>query len=405
MKQKPIFKITFPALRLALCMGMCLFALVSCSQDDGVGTPPAEEDVYINLHINVPGSISANGRALSSADETTVNNLQVLVFNAADLFQYKAEISVPAGLATSDGGVYVRLKRSTMGETYYLVMLANTGELTPTGNPGKRAVLERYAFSTTTGGGGSLISGFPNSGGTSVPMWGESIPQVINSKTAFGTISLHRAVARVDVGVNIKNDEASSSDDNPVAEGLKYFRLTDVRVYNSLDMGYVASTEGFGTVSVPAGAKVYSPNCWVDYNTVKDYKLTHHDIYIAEVMNHTADTDGAFTLNKELKNRCCLVVGGKYVDKNTADGELNTALNNAAITYYRIDFLRESGNDATLQDIERNHRYIFNITGVHGLGYTSPEDAFENKPMNISVNEVGGWDDGSMNGDYVVEVE
>ena len=94
------------------------------------------------------------------------------------------------------------MKKSVRGESYYLVLLANADEVNPSGNPTQTEVLEQCTFAATTGGN----PGFPHSEGTTLPMWGESIPQVIDSDTNFGTISFYRAVARVDIGVNFQKD-------------------------------------------------------------------------------------------------------------------------------------------------------------------------------------------------------
>ena len=365
-----IFKTTFAVSRWALCMGACLLLVLSCDVDESMRTSPAEEDVYISLRINVPGNKEAGTRALLPDDESAITNLQVLVFNALDVFQYKAEVG---GL---DGTIYVRLRKSSHDEPYYLVLLANTSDFTPSGTMTKEEILQQYTFVAMHGGD----AGYPNASGTSLPMWGKSTPEIINSATDFGAISVYRAVARVDVGVKFKKnnaDNTASDDDQPEAEGLDEFKLTSVRLYNSLDKGYVAPVGGYGTISIPDDAAPYTPN-YVEY-PVANEKQTDHEIYLAEVKNHTADKS-----NKAMQERCCIVVGGNYKGSET---------------YYRIDFLEDGKTNATLMDIMRNSRYIFNITSVYGPGYDTPGEAFENKPFNISVN-VEHWDHALGSTDY-----
>ena len=363
-------------------MGVCLLALCSCSEDEGTGTAPAEqqEDVYINLRINVPGGETARTRALTPANESAIGNLQVLVFNAVDQFKYKAEIGTLDDAAS--GTIYVRLRRSTNAEQYHLVLLANAAELNPTANQAKKETLTQATFTVGK-------TGYPHDAGTPLPMWGESIPQVIDSDTDFGTINIYRAVARVDVGVAFaKTGEGETIPDQPVAQGLANFKLTGVQVYNSLDKGYVAPLDGYGTISIPEAAAVHTPNAYIDYS-ISGGKQTDHEIYLAEVNNHNDDQGKTV---KAMANRCCLVVEGQYA----AD---EAGVETARKTYYRIDFLDDGITDAKLTDILRNHRYTFNITSVYGPGYDKPQDAFENQPFNISVN-VQHWDQGLEYSDY-----
>ena len=383
MKLKRILRTSFSVFRQTLCLGACLFAVLSCESDECPNRSSVEDDVYISLRINVPGDTGTRTRALSIADESAIDNLQVLVFNGIDLFQYKAELGTPD--AVSDGKVYVRLKKSVGGESYSLVLLANADEVNPSGNPTKTAVLEQCTFAATTGSN----PGFPYSEGTTLPMWGESIPQVIDSNTNFGTISFYRAVARVDIGVNFQKDSGDGTvpDDNPVADGSKRFRLTSARVYNSLDKGYVAPLVGYGTISIPGTASIYTPGNYVDY-PVSGWKQTDHEIYLAEVENHMSDG----STKKSLQERCCIIVGGLYT--NTDDD-----FDNVSETYYRIDFLGDGKTDDTLLDIFRNHRYVFNITSVYGPGYETPVEALANRPVNLSVN-VEHWDHGLNITDY-----
>ena len=177
-------------------------------------------------------------------------------------------------------------------------------------------------------------------------------------------------------------------DDKPVADGSKRFRLTSARVYNSLDKGYVAPLLGYGTISIPGTASVYTtPGNYVDY-PVSGWKQTDHEIYLAEVENHASDG----STKKSLQNRCCIIVEGLYTD--TDDN-----FDNVSETYYRIDFLGDGKTDDTLLDIFRNHRYVFNITSVYGPGYETPGEALANRPVNLSVN-VEHWDHGLNITDY-----
>lgn len=67
---------------------------------------------------------------------------------------------------------------------------------------------------------------------TRFPMWGETAAaQVISSATSLGTITLLRALARIDVGCALSGETAA---------GVNGFTLKSVSVYRTRDKGYAA---------------------------------------------------------------------------------------------------------------------------------------------------------------------
>ena len=187
---------------------------------------------------------------------------------------------------------------------------------------------------------------------TRFPMWGETAAtQVISSATSLGTITLLRALARIDVGCALSGETAA---------GVNGFTLTSVSVYRTRNKGYAAPVNG-GTITGNVVANVSIPpdagtNGALTY-TCTDGKSLIRTIYVAETPQGS---------NKD--NNVCLVVGGTYA------GSTN---------YYRVD-LTTNGNYIP---IKRNCRYIVNIKVVSNAGYTTETDALTgNKALVIATS-------------------
>ena len=171
-------------------------------------------------------------------------------------------------------------------------------------------------------------------------MWGESATaQSITSATTLGSITLLRALARIDVGCGLKEETAT---------GVGGFALKTVSIYRTNNKGYAAPVDSktitdnvVSAVSVPSDA---GTNDVLTYTCTDDKSLLR-TIYIAEAEQGT---------NKD--NNICLVIGGIY----TGD-----------TYYYRVD-LTVNGSYIP---IKRNCRYIINIKAVNSIGYTTEEEA------------------------------
>ncbi|MDR1883799.1 MAG: BACON domain-containing protein, partial [Prevotella sp.] len=185
---------------------------------------------------------------------------------------------------------------------------------------------------------------------TPFPMWGMETVDLSDIES-IQAISLMRAVAKIDVGLNFNGE---------TAQGLSTFKLESVYLYNSHGKGSVSPYSGnysgatATAVSIPSAAAVNTTNP-VPYDKATTTDGFSGDvscmnaIYMAE---HAAGTAGN-------ANNACLVVGGKY------NGEATT-------TWYRIDFVNTSG---TYLPVLRNHRYKVNIKSVVHRGYATAAEA------------------------------
>lgn len=295
-------------------------------------------EVQLTLRLSLPEAGEyARTRAITADEENAIDieQLKVLVFKVegtSELFAYETpQIQLQANRYT------VTLKQSQAEEKYRLVVIANAGKQLPAiqENTPKDEVLRKITFSAS----GNWNTANP-SDYTPFPMWGESATaQSITSATTLGSITLLRALARIDVGCGLKEETAT---------GVGGFALKTVSIYRTNNKGYAAPVDSktitdnvVSAVSVPSDA---GTNDVLTY-TCTDDKSVLRTIYIAEAEQGT---------NKD--NNICLVIGGIYTG--------NTY-------YYRVD-LTVNGSYIP---IKRNCRYIVNIKAVNSIGYTTEEEA------------------------------
>ena len=287
-------------------------------------------EVMLMLRLSLPEAENASPtRAITSNDENAIDitQLKVLVFKAsgtAETFDYEAP-----QVQLQNGKYMVTLRQSLAGEKYRLVVIANAGKKLPVIPEGtsKSNALKMITFSA---------SGGWKTAGTYFPMWGEAAAaQAITATTSLGSITLLRALARIDVGCALSGETAA---------GVSGFTLKSVSIYRTKNKGYVAPVNGgtitnnvVASVSVPSDAGTNSALTYA----CTDGKLLIRTIYTAEAPQGSSKSDDV-----------CLVVGGTY------GGSTN---------YYRVDLT----NGGSYIPLKRNCRYIVNIKAVSNTGYTT----------------------------------
>ena len=247
---------------------------------------------------------------------------------------------------------------------------------------------------------------------TPVPLWGETQTAFTTQVVRVSTIHLLRAVARIDVGVNLSGQlrdedggftgryDLTSADykGNDTDLAGHSFEIEGVTLHNAAREGFIAPDPAH-LDRTGNGLSVNAPT-FDDKLALHESGLTYtkeggdagnmlrSQIYLPETPNGTDDNTSAFYL----------VVKGKY--------------NGGASTYYRIDFYDRAakGDGAGSEhegyvkpsaenryDILRNHAYVINILRVRGDGYPTEADAAASEPINMEV-DVYSWDtgDGSM---------
>lgn len=203
----------------------------------------------------------------------------------------------------------------------------------------------------------------------------DGAPQIITETMNLGTVSLVRAVARVDIGIGTKN-----ADNNTWNKGGVPFDMTQVQIWkDGKQYAYMPVENNF---SSSAGALAINSPSPVGGTETKIYGSTYitgttycsEKIYLPE-----ADLLWGDVYDTNHSNRLAIIVGGKY--------------NGSAVeTFYRVDFTYDEGSKDKM-NILRNHVYQFTIKNVKDAGYATAELAYTSKPkgLDFSAGMIEGW--------------
>ena len=370
---------------------LLLLALAGCRDSvferDGVDpagvdcpsvTEGQEQEVQIPYLLPSAETMKPGTRALSVDDESTLDldKAHLLVFDDQDKLLYEAKITgvEPTPTDHQAGTISARLKKTT--ESVSLVLYANVEGTWTTPAPGTKKV--DVANSLTF----SVPANKAWAAGDRLPMWGEANKVTLdfaNPSALLGTGRIHliRAVARIDVGLNLKalsNNGAKDGDFDETAQKLTgtnekgeevTYTLKSVALYRASDKGFIAPTNVNGgsdgyralthTPALPTGVSAVNHSL----SDVSD-NIVKRSLYVPETAN-PQDKD------TKLSARPRLVVGLGRSDWGNK------------VTYYPIDFLTKDGTNGTFSYLHllRNVRYKVSLLGVSGPGFDKPEDALE----------------------------
>ena len=401
---------------LAISMGIPLVQGCSDPFDEygNGGTEMPVRDGWTSVSMSVEGLGLRNPltRSLTPEGEnsTAAERIRVLVFDKDNKFSYEAKVTsyIPSGdpADKKDKGTMTLLAKNTpSGDTSTFVMLANVTRSANTDADGlagktREEVMQLFTFS------------MPDKGvwkDGELPMWGASDPVRVDHSAGavpkLGTVYLVRAVARVDVGLNLSNMSEGASTFDEKAGGIEGITLTKVFFYNTNTTGRVSPFENriywdeanrkAKQPSIPDPAPAVTGK--IDRtSSIVDEKILLREVYVPEAVNvPTAATQGANgeTLpennTENYLKRPYIVVGLTGADKSRPDKE----------TFFRIDYLKRTGAeaDATYEYLPllRNHRYLVNIKAVGGPGFDTEEDARKGPAANIMYNVVV-WNESTM---------
>lgn len=329
--------------------------LCGCVHDDPIppstGVRDCGHEVEIPIEVRLSDASTLTTRALSQLNESTITGIRVLVFavdGANETFAYQTTAS-DVTLTGASVRFGVRLRKSTAGEEYRLVLIANSPmSVNIAAGTGKADALAALTFTPPTEW---------TSGTNYLPMWGEMSTTAAVSATmnvsAFGTASLIRSLARV----NVINTDPK-------------FSLSMVKVYNSLGRARVVPlaanfVDGKAIApSIPASAPIVG-----SFAAAINGGVVERAIYTAEHQAAAAlgDSDAQY-----------IIIGGKYDPSDQ-------------FRYYRIDL----ATDKVPLPVLRNHTYNISIVNLGGAsGYVNEDDARTNTPVNGVGATVTAWDDG-----------
>ena len=401
---------------LAISMGIPLVQGCSDPFDEygngGTEMPVREGWTSVSMSVEGLGLRNPLTRSLTPEGEnsTAAERIRVLVFDKDNKFSYEAKVTsyIPSGdpADKKDKGTMTLLAKNTpSGDTSTFVMLANVTRSANTDADGlagktREEVMQLFTFSMPD-------KGIWKDG--ELPMWGASDPVRVDHSAGavpkLGTVYLVRAVARVDVGLNLSNISEGASTFDEKAGGIEGITLTKVFFYNTNTTGRVSPFEN-GIYWDEANRKAKQPSIpdpapavtgKIDKtSSIVDEKILLREVYVPEAVNvPTAATQGANgeTLpennTENYLKRPYIVVGLTGADKSRPDKE----------TFFRIDYLKRTGAeaDATYEYLPllRNHRYLVNIKAVGGPGFDTEEDARKGPAANIMYNVVV-WNESTM---------
>ena len=339
---------------------------ISCQQDDSFH--PTEDSTIINLSV----SAANTGTVMDNDDPSSaIKSLCILQFNAnGNAFGTLRHVGIGTETTPNSGTYSATLLQSVdNNDKYKLVILANF----PDGDYGifyrmggkSYAEIQQACLSAELTGESNVLE-FTDQ--QPFPMFGmakDGDPQVISEAMNLGTVSLVRAVARVDIGIGIKN-----ANNNTWTKGNVPFTMTQVQIWkDGKQYAYMPVENNF---SSSAGALTINSPSPVGDTETKIYGSTYitgttycsEKIYVPEsdlLWGRVFDSDHA--------NRLAIIVGGKYNSSATE-------------TFYRVDFTYDEGSRDKM-NILRNHVYQFTIKKVEAAGYATAEIAYTSKPKNL----------------------
>ena len=229
----------------------------------------------------------------------------------------------------------------------------------------------------------------------SIPMWGEEQAGMIiteENRTSRPTITLTRAVARVDVGVGRHSQNGHQHTwDGLQSDGTTVipFELKSVHIMRPNNrfaiVPGIANRAGIGTAfrvlapTTPSNATLLS----TEQANIDNFRFERN---VAPVTAGAFPTGGAVTQTIYIPesrimtpigtphslHRTVVIIGGRF------NGSLQT-------TYYRVDFAQTSNGARTFIDVLRNHLYLINIANVRGHGESCPREAYYATSVNMDV--------------------
>lgn len=354
-----------------------LILQISCQQDDSFH--PTEDSTIINLSVSAAntGTAMDNGESASA-----IKSLCILQFNAnGTTFGTLRHVGIGTETTPNSGKYSATLLQSVdNNDKYKLVILANFpdgdyGIFYRMGGRGYAEVQQACLSAELTGESNVLEFTAQHP----FPMFGiakDGEPQFIDENMDLGTVSLVRAVARVDIGIGSKN-----ADNNTWKKSGVPFAMTQVQIWkDGKQYAYMpvennfSSSEGILTINSPSPVgdtetKKYD-GTYITNNTYCSEK-----IYLPE-----ADLLWGKIFDENHTNRLAIIVGGYY--NSSAD-----------LSYYRVDFTNDVSGEK--MNILRNHVYQFTINKVEAAGYDTAELAYNSKPKNLDFEAtVEPWTEG-----------
>lgn len=330
---KTRLNIALAALLLSLFAGC---ASILNDEIESAATIP-EKQAQVVLTLSVPAnSLPTSTRGI--ADDSAIETFTLWAFDNHDGFLYsigkndRDEEGNPRVVIKNDK-LYVLLPESETAIT--LSMMVNVDNL-PTPAPG--TAKETALNSLPTFGHDTPL----------MPMYGESAPFIVKEGATPGTISLKRAMAKIEVDAR---------------NAWPLFQIKSIQILYSNKNGNIVPGSAIPStgVRIPVSGTL---------NSTDQVNNNFFEAYIPEAVEVNS---------KDAAVRTALIIEGK----NKAGETL----------FYRLDFIKRSqvaGGSIQyeyIDRIERNHRYVFHIEHiVEGAGSNTLQDAIDKELADNRVN-------------------
>ena len=389
-------------------------------------TTDGEFEGGVTLNINYQShalrtpNLRAAALSVAQESELKLTTTRVMVFNSNNEYQYDAPLTkiTRSNSDQQQGTLTVQIKP---GQGLGIVVLANLSETEKVRKVSgtKADILKSFEYSVAQNTDFSSVG---------IPMFGEISQVEVKTDvqpvpTLKKTVHLLRAVARVDVGLKMSavGTSGKDSDFDETASGListivepadgsskkVKWTLVETKFYNAASKGLVVPAEenyklDGGKLKAIAPTLPATPGKQNLTYAVTDNNLLKRNIYVPEVGNpeptvtqNGNETDP--TKDTYYLNRPYLILKLQY---NEVDDSNNIKASGAkGTTYFRVDFLKRDGEEATAKytylPLLRNHRYKVDIQNIGGLGFDKEDDAKKGPSANIMYN-VLVWDESEM---------
>ena len=377
MKHNPILKL----IRLVMIIPVLLLLFSSCGQEEPYSAPsPGFTPVTLSV------SVSNDAAPASGDPASVVKDLCILQFYANNDGSFGTLRHAGMCDPTAGSKYTTRLLQSNNGEMYKFVVVANLprhGFVYYQNLIGKSYAEVQQALLSE-----SSEARLDFTAATPFPMFGtpkNGTPQAIGATLNLGSVSLVRAVARVDIGIG----EKSANADTWTKNGVR-FNMNQVQIWKAgKQYAYmplesrILFDEETGELDIklpsPVGAANTTPLTYSDTD-ITNGTYCAGKIYLPEADLLWGDDKSGTVFDTNHTNRLAIIVGGYY---NGSTKE----------TFYRVDFTNEQTLPITKLDILRNHHYRFTIKSVTDEGYGTAELAYNSVPKNIGfTTEVILWD-------------
>ncbi len=363
---------------------LLLTTATGCSDSgrhDGSPADTPADSMAVRITVSMPQRQPERSRSMTDADESTVDDLLVMLFTPdenslpATLYRVVPASNIQDNLPTVDLPVAPTTdnpttENPTTAPRYSFDLRIGVD---PATTPARLAVVtvanaasraaDISAGMTYSQVQEALTAAPPGQADTRLTMWGIASTLVDTSLRAQGlSITLLRDRARVTFGVDTERVPAS------------LFSPATMQVMKaSSGMLLIPSIENVsGNVatapSLPAGNSTLTPDPSCDLTAASPR------LYLAEAdirMGGTGEPDDDNRLN-----RAAIIVGGSYRGATQS-------------CYYRVDF---KGTDGMLIDVLRNHSYNITVTAVNGPGEPTPEEAYHSIVTSIDAT-ITEWED------------